>query len=211
VLASLLSAPVTRSNHDHSLPPVVVGLLGLWVGFIGVTVWAARRKGSGSVAEDFGFRAKPVDLALGVLGAITATFVEAIVVALIRALTGPVKVSQDVGDAIKQAHGLVLVVTFVLTVIAVPIVEELFFRGLLLRALERRLPGPAAVAASAVVFGLAHYQGGSAHTAWTVVAGLAAVGLVLAALAHTTRRLGPSIVAHALFNLLAFISLVQSR
>jgi membrane protease YdiL (CAAX protease family) len=211
VLASLLSAPVTRSSHDHSLPPVLLGLLGLWVGLVGVTVRAARRKGSGRVVEDFGLRAEPADIALGVAGAIAATIVEAVVVALIRSLTGPVKVSQDVGDAIKQAHGAVLAITFVLTVIAVPIVEELFFRGLLLRALERRLPAPAAIGASAVVFGLAHFQGGSARTAWTVVAGLAAVGLVLATLAHATRRLGPGIVAHALFNLLAFVSLMQSR
>ena len=149
---------------------------------------------------------------IGLAGAFSATVAEAIVVAIVRTLTGPVKVSQDVGDTIKRAHGAEIAAAFVLTVLAVPIVEELFFRGLLLRSLERRLPAAAAVAVSAVVFGLAHYQGDvSAKSAWTVVAGLFTVGIVLGALAHTFRRLGPGIVAHALFNLLAFISLVHSK
>src|SRR5207248_5323856 len=165
-----------------------------------------------SVADDFGLRAAPVDSAIGAAGALVATTAEALVVAVIRALSGPVKVSQDVGDTIKKAHGAELLGAFVLTVIAVPIVEELFFRGLLLRSLERRIPAAAAVLVSAVVFGFAHYQGDvSGRTAMTVVAGLFAVGVVLGTLAHATRRLGPGIVAHALFNLLAFVSLVSSR
>jgi membrane protease YdiL (CAAX protease family) len=200
-------------GDTSSIGSLGAGLIGLWAGFIGVPVYAARRKGSGSIARDFGFRFRiPPDLGIGVLGAIAATIVEAVVVAIARALTGPVKVSQDVGDAIKRAHGPALVVAFVLTVIAVPVVEELFFRGLLLRALAKRVPAPAALVVSAALFGLAHYQGNvAARTAWTVVAGLFAVGMVLAVLAYGTKRLGPGIVAHSLFNLLAFISLVQSR
>ena len=62
------------------------------------------------------------------------------------------------------------------------------------------------------MFGFAHYQGDvSGRIAMTVVAGLFVVGIVLGTLAHATRRLGPGIVAHALFNLLAFVSLVSSR
>ena len=199
-------------GDTHSVGYVAFGLVGLWIGFIGVPVHAARRKGSGSVVEDFGLRLVPVDAALGAAGALVATTAEAIVVAIIRTLSGPVKVTQDVGDTIKKAHGAELLAAFVLTVVAVPVVEELFFRGLLLRSLTRRIPPAAAVVVSAVVFGFAHYQGDvSGRTAMTVVAGLFVVGIVLGTLAHATRRLGPGIVAHALFNLLAFVSLVSSR
>ncbi|MCU1462349.1 MAG: Abortive infection protein [Acidimicrobiales bacterium] len=191
---------------------MATGLVGLWAGFVGVPIWAARRKGSGRVAEDFGLRIRPVDAVIGAAGALAATLAESVVVAIIRGITGPVKVSQDVGNTIKQAHGAELAAAFVLTVLAVPIVEELFFRGLVLRALERRFPAAAAIVVSAVVFGFAHYQGDvPAKSAWTVVAGLFVVGIVLGVLAHRIGRLGPGIVAHALFNLLAFISLVHSR
>src|SRR5439155_7229081 len=92
-------------GDTHSVGYVAFGLVGLWIGFIGVPVHAARRKGSGSVVEDFGLRLVPVDAALGVAGALVATTAEAIVVAIIRTLSGPVKVTQDVGDTIKKAHG----------------------------------------------------------------------------------------------------------
>jgi membrane protease YdiL (CAAX protease family) len=200
-----------RPGDTKSIGYLACGLVGLWFGFIGVPVYAARRKGSGRLSRDFGLRVEPVDAALGAAGAIAALIAEALVVALVRALSGPVKVSQDVGDAIKRAEGPAVVVAFVLTVIAVPIVEELFFRGLLLRSLGKRFGAVVAIVGSSAVFGLAHYQGDvAARTAWTVVAGLFAVGVVLAVLAQRTGRLGPGIVAHSLFNLLAFISLVRS-
>ncbi len=43
-------------------------------------------------------------------------------------------------------------------VVFAPLVEELFFRGLLLRSLQRRVGTGRAVALSSVLFGLAHPQ-----------------------------------------------------
>ena len=58
-------------------------------------------------------------------------------------------------------------------------VEELFFRGLLLRSLLGRTPPPVAIVISALLFGLAHFEA-------VQFAGLAVFGVVLgvAGLAH---------------------------
>jgi hypothetical protein len=80
------------------------------------------------------------------------------------------------------------------------VVEELFFRGLLLRGLLGRLAplgnrwGPSlAIVLTGLVFGLVHFER-------LQFLGLAGFGMVLAYLAYRTGRLGPSIVAHIAFN-----------
>ncbi len=89
-------------------------------------------------------------------------------------------------------------------VVGAPIVEELFFRGLLLRSLLGRTPPPVAIVVSAVLFGLAHFEA-------VQFAGLAAFGVVLGVLAWRTGRLTPGIGAHAAFNAAAVISVVHLR
>jgi membrane protease YdiL (CAAX protease family) len=84
--------------------------------------------------------------------------------------------------------------------VGAPIVEELFFRGLVLRSLERRFGSTWAVALSSVLFGLAHPQPLPAKALVLVMVSLAALGALLATLAVRTGRLGPSIVTHAVFN-----------
>jgi uncharacterized protein len=88
----------------------------------------------------------------------------------------------------------------------VPVVEELVFRGLFLRGALRAfsragpLLGPVlAVVCTGVVFGLAHLEA-------LETLGLAAFGMVLAYLAYRVGRLGPCILAHASFNLVAVVA-----
>jgi membrane protease YdiL (CAAX protease family) len=95
-------------------------------------------------------------------------------------------------------------VLFVFLVIGAPVVEELFFRGLLLRSLDRRFGTPAAVIGSALVFGLVHYE-------LLQLPALILFGIVLAVLAERTGRLGPGIAAHAAFNAATVLSLTLAR
>lgn len=88
-----------------------------------------------------------------------------------------------------------------------PLVEELFFRGLLLRALiggctnfMTRAAVPVAVVVVGVVFGLVHFEA-------LELPALAGFGILLGAIATKTGRLGTGIFAHATFNAAAFISL----
>jgi membrane protease YdiL (CAAX protease family) len=90
-----------------------------------------------------------------------------------------------------------------------PLVEELFFRGLLLRSLLGicaadlglgRAAVPVAVVVDGLVFGLAHFEG----LQFTALAGF---GVLVGAIVTRTGRLGTGICAHAAFNAAAFVSI----
>lgn len=196
-----------------SIPPawvVVSGLGGLWAGFAAAILIASRTRGTGSVAADMGLRFSTWDplvgLGIGVAGQVLLVPLlylplQPLIPHLDRRLGGPAQ------RLTGGFHGADLAVIGVLTVVVVPVVEELFFRGLLLRSLLRltngagRVLGPVlAVVATGVLFGLAHAE-------TLQLLGLAAFGIVLSALAYRTRRLGPGIFAHGAFNLVAVLAL----
>ncbi len=82
-----------------------------------------------------------------------------------------------------------------------PSVEELFYRGLLLRSLERRWGPGWAVALSAIVFGATHFQP-------LQFPALTLLGVILALMVQRTGRLGPAIATHVVFNMVTVIVLV---
>jgi membrane protease YdiL (CAAX protease family) len=88
--------------------------------------------------------------------------------------------------------------------VGAPLVEELFFRGLLLRSLTRWLGPVAGIVGSALVFGLAHFE-------LLQLPALILFGLILGTFAYRTGRLGPGIVAHAAFNAVTVLTIVLNR
>jgi membrane protease YdiL (CAAX protease family) len=84
-------------------------------------------------------------------------------------------------------------------VLPVPILEELFFRGLLLNAWRAKRSLLAAVFLSSAVFGLTHL-----HTAFLAFG----LGVVLALVYVRYRSLWPAIAIHALYNLVLSIPAV---
>jgi membrane protease YdiL (CAAX protease family) len=99
---------------------------------------------------------------------------------------------------------LPVTILFLFLAIGAPIVEELFFRGLLMRAIDHRYGAVAAVAGSSVVFGLAHFEP-------LQLPALILFGIVLAILAQRSGRLGPGIIAHATFNAATVLTLTLNR
>jgi membrane protease YdiL (CAAX protease family) len=91
------------------------------------------------------------------------------------------------------------VVIFAAVVMA-PVVEELVFRGLLLRSLVKVMRAPFAILIQAVVFGVLHLnpEAGIANLGLVVI--LTGVGAVLGVAAHKLGRIAPTIIAHAIFN-----------
>jgi uncharacterized protein len=141
---------------------------------------------------------------IGVAARVAATIVVFLFVLLDRDLGGTnLPTRSELGD------GMAIAVAFVaIAVVLAPIVEEVFFRGLLQRSLETVLPPWAAVAVAAVLFGLAHVSVdvGSGNVA--VVAATGSAGAVFGAAAWRYRRLGPSMFAHAWFNLPAGLAIL---
>lgn len=198
-----------------TVPPgwvVVCELVGLWIGFVAAVVLASRLRGTGRVARDMGLAIRPWDLVVGPVVGVASQLVlipllylplDYVIPHLQRRLSGPAN------HLTGGFPGADLVVIGVLTVLVVPIVEELLFRGLVLRAFLRLLGpagrrlGPAlAIVCTGVVFGLAHAE-------WLDLLGLAVFGMVLAWLAHRTRRLGPGMLAHGAFNLVAVVAVAH--
>ena len=99
------------------------------------------------------------------------------------------------------------------TIVFAPAMEELFFRGLLLKGLLRALTPMAAkgrvrvftVVLAVIVDGLLF---GLAHGELVQLAGLAVFGMILAAISYRTGRLGMNFLAHATFNAVAILALV---
>jgi membrane protease YdiL (CAAX protease family) len=107
-----------------------------------------------------------------------------------------------------QYNTVSLVVLTLLVCVGSPFVEELFFRGLLLRGLLGRFQhlgrraGPAlSIVITGLVFGLVHFER-------LQFLGLAGFGMLLAYVAYRTGRLGPTILAHVAFNTTTIIAFV---
>lgn len=191
---------------EDSLGARTAGQIGLWTGLVGIAVLASRRKGYGTLAADFGFTARWSDVGVGLGGALFAQLLLVPVVALaLRPLFGHPDVSGPVEDLVNDAGGARALVLVLVAVVFAPLVEELFFRGLLLRSLQRRVGTGWAVALSSVLFGLAHPQPLPGGSVVIVMAGLTALAVLLSLLAVRTGRLGASIVTHAGFNAISLL------
>lgn len=197
--------------------PVAVYVALLAVGGYGPSLWwcryASRRWGTGSLRRDIGLEPRLVDLAWGPLvwvAAIAAQIgVAAIVLALRLPLAGNTEGLEDLGADRTYVVSLVIA-----AVIAAPIVEEMVFRGVVMRGLGSRLPVGAVVVVQGVLFGVAHVDPvrGSGNVGLVLV--LSGVGIVLGGAVVLLGRIGPAIVAHALFNgvvLLIVLSGVADR
>jgi membrane protease YdiL (CAAX protease family) len=197
---------------SRASPPawvVVTELVGLWGGFVGAAYLASRAWGSGRLWRDMGLAVRLPDIAIGVATGLLGQLLLLPLLYLPLEHTVP-NLDQRLKEPAQHLTGgfpgADIAVISVLTVVVVPVVEELFFRGLVLRGLMRALRGAGPVIGTAgaavltgVVFGLAHFE-------LLELLGLSAFGAVLALMAYRFRRLGPGIFAHGMFNLLAVLS-----
>ena len=104
--------------------------------------------------------------------------------------------------------GVALGILFAL--IVAPAAEELFFRGILFRALRDHHGPSVGVAGSAAAFGLVHYVPGSAMGIIVVMAATAAMGVGLAIQYERRRNLLAPLAAHVAFNALGLVTLLRS-
>ncbi|MDH3754981.1 MAG: CPBP family intramembrane metalloprotease [Acidimicrobiia bacterium] len=174
----------------------------LWVGLMtGVVVFSRQQRGS--IRDLLGFHMEPLDAVRGMAVGIVAQLV------LVPALYVPIFWiigDQDVSAAARsltdRADSRLGVVLLVLTVVVgAPIVEELFFRGLVLRTFERHMHPLPAIVLAAVLFGAVHLQ-------LLQFPALMLFGFVAGVMAHRFGRLGPSIWAHVGFNLVTVLVLL---
>jgi uncharacterized protein len=182
---------------------VAVLQLPLWAGYLGGPVLVTRAKGQGPV-RDLGARIEAGDvlpgLALGVALqlAVIPLLYHLVILRLVDGdLSGPAR------DLIERADDPVGVVLLVLIAgVGAPLIEELFFRGFLLRGLLRRMGPVPAVLVSSVVFAAVHRQP-------LQFPALLVFGLVAGWLTVRTGRLGPAWAAHVAFNVVTIVLLLS--
>lgn len=208
-VAAVLAVESTPSDEmdiaDLPLWGFALAQAGLWLGFLVVPLLATRVKGGGA-RRDLGLTVRAADLggplALGVV--LQALIVPLLYVPIFRFTSLG---DDDVSGAARAltstfADTPVKVVLFTLLIaVGAPVAEEVFFRGLVLRSLERRLGTGWALIGSTVLFGLTHFQG-------IQLPALLVFGGVAGVLAIRTGRLGPSILLHVGFNAWTVVQLL---
>ena len=167
----------------------------------------SRLKGQRSVSGDFGFLMRLRDARFLLVGATLEVALTLALVPILR-LNPSVKNQQLLNDLDKHRDAATIVLFVVGAVIFAPLVEELLFRGVLLRALLRKFDPAVAVLLSAVVFALVHYIGDP--NTLPFLPALAGLGAVLAVTALRTGDLSASIFIHAGFNLTTTVLFLAS-
>jgi membrane protease YdiL (CAAX protease family) len=92
------------------------------------------------------------------------------------------------------------VTAFVFTLLFIAIPEELFFRGWLQNLLERRMGRTAALLATTILFGLAHWNKRALHFNWRYVLMAAIAGVFYGRAWRAQRRVGAAALTHSLVD-----------
>lgn len=209
---TLTGAPASASP-TNSFGALIANLLGLWTGLLAAVVYASKKRGTGSLKVDFGLRRvmlqdMVIGIPIGILGQLVIIPVlyypfERVVPNLSQKLSQPAQTITGLG------HGSGFLILALFLAVGAPIVEELYFRGLLLGSLKyrfSRLPESAssflAAIISSILFGLAHGEP-------LQLLGLAFFGLILAAMRLKFGRIGPGMFAHGAFNAVTLIALLR--
>jgi membrane protease YdiL (CAAX protease family) len=193
-LASLAEPPIWY---------IACELIGLWMGF-GGAAFAVTRSG-----RRIGLSFSPHDVWFLLVGMALQGIVYAAYLGVHTSGS-----NRGTNQLLGGGRGWLLFVPAIFTILGAPVFEELYFRGVLLRGLlsawrtQLAIVGVlCSVVVDATLFGFAHLG----TDQWYQLPGLAALGVVLCVLAIRSGRLGPSILTHAGFNLLAVAVFAGNR
>jgi membrane protease YdiL (CAAX protease family) len=194
----------------------ILGAVAGDLAFVALTLVWIRYVSGGPVAA-LGIPRRPLrDMGAGlatgavlvVLAAITAT----ITVALAETLLGHAPPEAEQVDPCVRGSALVLLGPVV--ILMAPLAEEIFFRGFLFRGLRRRLRFWPAALISGFAFGLVHIAPVTARQAAgtaLIAPALFVVGMGLAFVYERRKSLLAPITAHAVFNVVGFLSIFLDR
>lgn len=187
---------------------LVLALASPWVGF-GLWPWLTTKLQGNGWRIDLGVAFRWSDVGWGLAGGVACWVLASVVADLTTRFFG--EFSSTAADAIVETDSprFVTVLVLVIVVTLGPFFEELCFRGLAFAAIakssaRRGLPAvPIATVASAALFTLIHFE-------LVRIGVLFTIGLVLSLLRARTGRIGASVIAHGLNNLVAVLGIIQT-
>ncbi len=203
LVAQVVAAAIVAALHgtdpgvDPAFSITAAALVGAWSTYLVGMRLASERAGSGSMVDDYGFRFRWVDLGGLAVGALGNLVLIPIVYLPLEAIWPDTfsddRLTENARDLVDRASGASALLLVVIVVVGAPIVEELFYRGLLQRSLAARFREGAVVVAVAALFAVFHFRP-------IEIPGLFVIGLVFGVAALRTGRLGTAIMIHVGFN-----------
>jgi uncharacterized protein len=197
VVGASIGVAITGDTSGHlgalTTALATFGQFGTWFGSV---VFLARVKGR-SLRDDFGLTLQLRDWWAPFAGLGLFLVANAVIIPLVNI----VDARQQVVDDLTHSSGAKLAVFAVVASIVAPVCEELLFRGLLLRALRRRMPPAQAVIVQALAFAFAHPLLSPTLGDLAVVPALFLLGAVSGIVAVRRGDLSSSIMMHIGFNL----------
>jgi membrane protease YdiL (CAAX protease family) len=164
-------------------------------------VVASRRYGTGRIGRDYQLCWRGVDGAIGIVASFGVRLAAGIAAAVAIAATGINPRSFPSQLEVFADERAALLLAFAFAVLGAPIIEELFFRGLLQRSLQRSVGVVGAIAVQGALFGCAHMTAVATWQQNVVIATmLGTVGVGAGVLVHVTKRLAPAMWMHFFFN-----------
>lgn len=209
-IAAVPFSPGPSAPNRDAVTATVVALFVQSFVSVAAVLWVSRVKGRGSLAADFGFvwewRESPW-IAIGAGFAIGA----GLALYPLSQLAPKGHRTQDIVDTFKASSGVATALFVIGVLVLAPTVEELLFRGVLLRALLRRMrPGPA-ILVSGLVFAVVHPLLDPTLGSLIAVPALFALGMFSGYQAARTGRLSRSIALHIGFNALTVIQVLSAK
>ena len=192
---------LTDGTADLPLALLATGLIGQQLGQGLWPLLVSKWKGLGS-AIDWRLRFAPADLWIGPLTGFGMLIVAGISGLIVTELVGlEDDAAADNTAFLSDAEGTPWLYVFIFAVVVgAPVVEEIFFRGLCLRAIEKRFGLMVGVIGSTIIFTLPHFIGGGLKGTIVLFTVIGIVGAILGVLVAKLDRLGPAIIAHMVFN-----------
>lgn len=181
------------ASSELTLGALVLLQVPMWLGLLG-TPLLARSRGL-HWKEQMGWRMRPADVPAGIAVGLLLQFVVLPLLYIpILAVFEDLDVEGPARELTEMAGAPIEIVALVfMTVVAAPLTEEVFFRGLLQGALRDRFGPVRAVAVSSLAFAVVHFQ-------VVQFPALLVIGVVHALLVLATGRLGVALWSHVAFN-----------
>jgi len=202
--AVLLSVAVTTisgtSGNATSDSPttwvLALSALGLWLPFVFMLRWVARRAGT-DFRQYFGMSFATTDW----LGIPLGVFCQVVLMNVVNwplnkwfpDTFNPQRIETRARDMVDAAHGAWFIVLFVVVVVGAPLVEELVYRGFIQGGLQSQIGSTWALIITAAWFTVVHLEP-------IEFPGLFAFAIVLGLCYRRTQRVGLSMVTHLAFN-----------
>ena len=207
-----LASLVTSVFTDIFAVELAVGMLVQTAGLYLACRSAKRRWGTDAdFATDIGLRYGKGDWWRGLIASVGARTAGGVASSVIVLLLLDQFDNEPAEVARTEGFDWPALITFgIVALVVAPVVEELFFRGLLQRALESMVPTGWAIVLQGVVFGMLHGDPTAGMINLLIIVPIGVAGMGFGFVLHRYKRLGPAIAAHAWFNAVAVVVLLAT-